>query len=92
MFAGLSPRQHPKRSDDGREEAGPDGAAMASLEPGKRCRSCCRAEDVKFSSPADVGGGYEASSMRTLLVCSPHWALPYHLVDWVLCARRHSTY
>ena len=37
-------------------------------------------EDVKFSSPADVGGGYEAFQYRTLLAVSASLGLPYHLV------------
>ena len=37
-------------------------------------------EDVKFSSPADVGGGYEAFQYRTLLSVSASLGLPYHLV------------
>ncbi|WP_299365744.1 phage portal protein, partial [uncultured Paracoccus sp.] len=36
--------------------------------------------DVKFSSPADVGGGYEAFQYRTLLAVSASLGLPYHLV------------
>jgi hypothetical protein len=35
---------------------------------------------VKFSSPADVGGGYEAFQYRTLLAVSASLGLPYHLV------------
>jgi lambda family phage portal protein len=37
-------------------------------------------EDVTFSSPADVGGGYEAFQYRTLLAVSASLGLPYHLV------------
>ncbi len=44
------------------------------------CRCCCRGEDVTFSSPADVGGGYEAFQYRTLLAVSASLGLPYHLV------------
>ena len=35
---------------------------------------------MKFSSPADVGGGYEAFQYRTLLSVSASLGLPYHLV------------
>ena len=37
-------------------------------------------EDVKFSSPADVGGGYEAFQYRTVLAVWASLGLPYHLV------------
>jgi Bacteriophage capsid protein len=37
-------------------------------------------EDVTFSAPADVGGGYEAFQYRTLLAVSASLGLPYHLV------------
>jgi lambda family phage portal protein len=56
-----------------------DGAAIASLEPGTM-QVLLPGEDVKFSSPADVGGGYEAFQYRTLLAVSASLGLPYHLV------------
>ena len=63
----------------GEDEADLDGAAIASLEPGTM-QVLLPGEDVKFSSPADVGGGYEAFQYRTLLAVSASLGLPYHLV------------
>lgn len=63
----------------GEGEADLDGAALASLEPGTM-QVLLPGEDVKFSSPADVGGGYEAFQYRTLLAVSASLGLPYHLV------------
>jgi lambda family phage portal protein len=63
----------------GEGEVDLDGAAMASLEPGTM-QVLLPGEDVKFSSPADVGGGYEAFQYRTLLAVSASLGLPYHLV------------
>ena len=63
----------------GATEADLDGTAIASLEPGTM-QVLLPGEDVKFSSPADVGGGYEAFQYRTLLSVSASLGLPYHLV------------
>ena len=53
--------------------------AVTGLEPGT-LQVLLPGEDVKFSSPADVGGGYEAFQYRTLLAVSAALGLPYHLV------------
>ena len=79
MFAGFITKIAPDDPMMGEGEVDLDGAAMASLEPGTM-QVLLPGEDVKFSSPADVGGGYEAFQYRTLLAVSASLGLPYHLV------------
>lgn len=79
MFAGFITKTMPEDPMLGEGAADLDGAAMASLEPGTM-QVLLPGEDVKFSSPADVGGGYEAFQYRTLLAVSASLGLPYHLV------------
>jgi len=79
MFAGFITKTAPEDPMMGEAEADLDGAAIASLEPGTM-QVLLPGEDVKFSSPADVGGGYEAFQYRTLLAVSASLGLPYHLV------------
>ena len=79
MFAGFITKTAPEDPMMGESEADLDGAAIASLEPGTM-QVLLPGEDVKFSSPADVGGGYEAFQYRTLLSVSASLGLPYHLV------------
>ena len=69
MFAGFITKTAPEDPMMGEGEADLDGAAIASLEPGTM-QVLLPGEDVKFSSPADVGGGYEAFQYRTLLAVS----------------------
>ena len=79
MFAGFITKTAPEDPMMGEGAADLDGAAIASLEPGTM-QVLLPGEDVKFSSPADVGGGYEAFQYRTLLSVSASLGLPYHLV------------
>ncbi len=79
MFAGFITKTAPEDPMIGEAEADLEGAAIASLEPGTM-QVLLPGEDVKFSSPADVGGGYEAFQYRTLLSVSASLGLPYHLV------------
>lgn len=79
MFAGFITKTAPEEQLMGEIEADLDGAAIASLEPGTM-QVLLPGEDVKFSSPADVGGGYEAFQYRTLLSIAASVGLPYHLV------------
>jgi lambda family phage portal protein len=79
MFAGFITKTAPEDPMMGESEADLDGTAIASLEPGTM-QVLLPGEDVKFSSPADVGGGYEAFQYRTLLSVSASLGLPYHLV------------
>ncbi|MCA0871369.1 phage portal protein [Seohaeicola saemankumensis] len=79
MFAGFITKTAPEDPMMGEGEADLDGAAIASLEPGTM-QVLLPGEDVKFSSPADVGSSYEAFQYRTLLAVSASLGLPYHLV------------
>ena len=79
MFAGFITKTAPEEPLLGETEVADDGTATASLEPGT-LQVLLPGEDVKFSSPADVGGGYEAFQYRTLLAVSASLGLPYHLV------------
>lgn len=79
MFAGFITKTAPEDPMLGEGAADLDGAAIASLEPGTM-QVLLPGEDVKFSAPADVGGGYEAFQYRTLLAVSASLGLPYHLV------------
>jgi len=79
MFAGFIIKAAPEEQLMGAVEDEEDGTGIASLEPGT-LQVLLPGEDVKFSSPADVGGGYEAFQYRTLLAISASLGLPYHLV------------
>ena len=79
MFAGFITKTAPEEALMGEVEAAEDGTGTASLEPGT-LQVLLPGEDVKFSSPADVGGGYESFQYRTLLGVSAALGLPYHLV------------
>ncbi len=79
MFAGFITRAAPEEQLMGAVEDGEDGTGIASLEPGT-LQVLLPGEDVTFSNPADVGGGYEAFQYRTLLAIAASLGLPYHLV------------
>ncbi|MDZ4119140.1 phage portal protein [Phaeovulum sp.] len=79
MFAGFITKTAPEEQLMGEIEATDDSGATVSLEPGT-VQVLLPGEDVKLSSPADVGGGYEAFQYRTLLSVSASLGLPYHLV------------
>lgn len=79
MFAGFITKTAPEEQLMGEIEATDYSGATVSLEPGT-LQVLLPGEDVKFSSPADVGGGYEAFQYRTLLSVSASLGLPYHLV------------
>jgi lambda family phage portal protein len=79
MFAGFITKTAPEEQLMGEIEAAEDGTGIASLEPGTM-QVLLPGEDVKFSTPADVGGGYEAFQYRTLLSIAASVGLPYHLV------------
>ena len=79
MFAGFITKTAPEEALLGGVEAAEDGTGTVSLEPGT-LQVLLPGEDVKFSSPADVGGGFEAFQYRTLLAVSASLGLPYHLV------------
>ena len=79
MFAGFITKTAPEEQLMGELEDAEDGTGIASLEPGT-LQVLLPGEDVKFSAPADVGGGYEAFQYRTLLSIAASVGLPYHLV------------
>jgi lambda family phage portal protein len=79
MFAGFITKTAPEEAVLGEVETADDGTGTASLEPGT-LQVLLPGEDVKFSTPADVGGGYESFQYRTLLAVSASLGLPYHLV------------
>lgn len=79
MFAGFITKTAPEEQLMGEIEDAEEGTGIASLEPGT-LQVLLPGEDVKFSSPADVGGGYEAFQYRTLLSIAASVGLPYHLV------------
>ena len=62
-------------------EGAPDaaGTTVAGLQPGTM-QVLLPGEDVKFSSPADVGGNYEAFQYRTLLAVCAALGVPYQNV------------
>ena len=79
MFAGFVTKNAPEDPMMGEIEDEGTGIGIASLEPGT-LQVLLPGEDIKFSSPADVGGGFEAFQYRTLLAISASLGLPYHLV------------
>lgn len=79
MFAGFITKNAPEDPMMGEVKDTGEGIGIASLEPGT-LQVLLPGEDIKFSSPADVGGGYEAFQYRTLLAISASLGLPYHLV------------
>jgi len=79
LFAGFITRPDTDGSTLG--EGAPDaaGASVAGLKPGTM-QVLLPGEDIKFSSPADVGGSYEAFQFRTLLAISAALGVPYQNV------------
>lgn len=63
MFAGFVTRQNPEDQLLGEGPANSDGIALTGLEPGT-LQILEPGEDIKFSTPADVGGSY-AEFLRT---------------------------
>ena len=57
----------------------PPGSALAPIEPGSG-QVLEEGEDVTFSSPADVGGNYEAFVWRNLLAICAGMGVPYSAV------------
>lgn len=90
MFAGFITKTAPEEQLMGEIEANDDSGATVSLEPGT-LQVLLPGEDVKFSSPADVGGGYEAFQYRTLLSVSASLGLPYHLVTGDVLQANYSS-
>lgn len=79
MFAGFITRPDTDGAMMG--EGAPDaaGSAVAGLKPGT-LQVLLPGEDVTFSSPADVGGSYEAFQYRNLLSICAALGVPYQCV------------
>jgi len=73
MFAGFVRRPAPEY---GAQDTDGDGAEIMPLEPGQ-LQVLGPGEDITFSTPADVGGQYEAFQYRTLLQVSAALGIPY---------------
>lgn len=77
MYAGFITSPAPDAEDMMEDETNiADG--VASLEPGTM-QTLLPGEDIKFSSPAEVGGSYEAFQYRTLLAVFSAMGVPYTL-------------
>lgn len=90
LFAGFITKNAPEDNILG--ESAPDaaGAAIAGLSPGTM-QVLLPGEDVKFSSPADVGGSYEPFQYRTLLAVCAAMGIPYTNVTGDLKAANYSS-
>lgn len=79
MFAGFITSPSPEDVLEDDETSGADASAEAgvvTLEPGTM-QTLLPGEEVQFSQPADVGGGYEAFQYRTLLAVFSAMGVPY---------------
>ena len=72
MFAGFITKESPEEALLGETEVTEDGTATASLEPGT-LQVLLPGEDVKFSSPADVGAAARRSSTARCSAFRPRW-------------------
>ena len=90
LFAGFITKNAPE--DNLLGEGAPDasGSAIAGLSPGTM-QVLLPGEDVKFSSPADVGGSYELFQYRTLLAVAAALGVPYTNVTGDLKAANYSS-
>ena len=79
LFAGFVTRPDPDGTMIGEGPPDGSGTAMAGLQPGTM-QVLLPGEDIKFSSPADVGGNYEAFQFRTLLAVCAGLGIPYQNV------------
>jgi lambda family phage portal protein len=90
LFAGFITKNAPE--DNLLGESAPDsmGSAIAGLSPGTM-QVLLPGEDIKFSSPADVGGSYELFQYRTLLAIAAAMGMPYTNVTGDLKAANYSS-
>lgn len=90
LFAGFITKSAPE--DNLLGEGSPDGAgaAIAGLSPGTM-QVLLPGEDIKFSSPADVGNSYEPFQYRTLLAVCAALGMPYTNVTGDLKAANYSS-
>jgi lambda family phage portal protein len=90
MFAGFVTRLDPESGMFGEGEANSSGAALAGLEPGTM-QFLDPGEDVKFSSPADVGGTYEAFIKQQLRATAVGLGISYEMLTGDLSSVNYSS-
>jgi lambda family phage portal protein len=90
MFAGFVTRLDPDSEMFGdQRDAGP-GIVMTGLEPGTM-QFLDPGEDVKFSSPADVGGTYEAFIKQQLRAVAVGLGISYEMLTGDLSSVNYSS-
>lgn len=90
LFAGFITKDNQEDNFLGEGETNDAGAAIAGLSPGTM-QVLLPGEDIKFSSPADVGGSYEMFQYRALLAISAALGVPYTNVTGDLKAANYSS-
>jgi lambda family phage portal protein len=90
MFAGFVTRLDPDSDIFGEHDANEHGTAFAGLEPGTM-QFLDPGEDVKFSSPADVGGTYEAFIKQQLRAVAVGLGISYEMLTGDLSSVNYSS-
>lgn len=92
MFAGFvtTPNPDDPLEDDGPDDSDDTEAHLSPLEPGTM-QKLLPGEDIKFSDPADVGGGYEAYQYRQQLALFGALGIPYSLATSDLRRANYSS-
>jgi lambda family phage portal protein len=90
LFAGFITKNAPEDNLLGEGTPDTNGGAVAGLSPGTM-QVLLPGEDIKFSSPADVGGSYEMFQYRTLLAIAAALGVPYTNVTGDLKAANYSS-
>jgi lambda family phage portal protein len=90
MFAGFITRLAPEDSLMGEGLAGPDGAALAGLEPGT-LQILEPGEDIKFSQPADVGSSYAEFMRQQFRAVAAAMGITYEMLTGDLTQVNYSS-
>ena len=90
MFAGFVTRLDPDSDMFGEKDTNDQGVAFAGLEPGTM-QFLDPGEDVKFSSPVDVGGTYEAFIKQQLRAISVGLGITYEQLTGDLSGVNYSS-
>ena len=90
MFAGFVTRLDPDSEMFGEKDTNDQSVAFAGLEPGTM-QFLDPGEDVKFSSPADVGGTYEAFIKQQLRAISVGLGITYEQLTGDLSGVNYSS-
>ena len=90
MFAGFVTRLDPESSMFGEKNTNDQGVAFAGLEPGTM-QFLDPGEDIKFSSPADVGNTYEAFIKQQLRAISVGLGVTYEQLTGDLSGVNYSS-